>query len=126
MCPILCHTRLKILPAECVHRLTLRLVMLGAIVAGIHVGIRDTGYIPQSSTSPVLYPQHGWEVGEYIRCLVARPTDKEPYLEYNEGDMKGELMRKMEVRIWGEVAKTPKYFLCQRKETLIVCHLEKF
>ena|ERR1700737_4136258 len=83
------------------------------------------GYIPHSSTSSVLYPARGWEVGQYIRCAIATPTNEEPYLECNEGDMKTELMRKMDVRIWGHVTKEPIYYLCKRNETSISCHLEK-
>jgi hypothetical protein len=83
------------------------------------------GYIPHASTSPVLYPARGWEIGQYVRCAIATPTNEEPYLECNDGDMKAELMRRMDVTIWGHVTKKPVYFLCKRSDSSISCHLER-
>lgn len=84
------------------------------------------GWIPHSGQLQVIFPLHGWEVGEYVDCYATKVVDNSPVILGCEGNHPGTEIREMDVKLWAKVSPTKDGIAvkCQRSEDSITCRLD--
>jgi hypothetical protein len=94
-----------------------------ALIGGGYDAIDKFGWIPHSKKVQVKFPEHGWEVGEYVNCAAISADTVRTELDCGEGFLSSGTVRELDVKFWGVVGKDPVIFKCQRDQDAITCHL---
>jgi hypothetical protein len=99
------------------------IVLVLVMIIGGYDDIDKSGWIPHSRKVQVKFPNHGWEVGEYVSCAAISADGTRTELDCGEGFLSTGTVRELDVKFWGVVGKDPVIFKCQRAQDAITCHL---
>jgi hypothetical protein len=84
----------------------------------------DRGWLPHTDLASVVFPNAGWQVGQWASCTATRLNAQSLAVDCGGSSRTGEAQDTY-VRFFGRVTESSTEFSCQRGSAVVTCRLRQ-